>query len=139
MPSMPLPPLPSTTLASTQPLAETYPQEWRPLGAKPKSPSGTSPPRYDQNGTGSGGDGATNPGGCAPGWEAEVQVLIQLEEDSRQDEAPREAMHRMAVSATLHHHHQLHHSSQEEQVHQEVIQEHRQAHMLNAQLTLGHP
>ena len=34
---------------------------------KPKSPSRTSTPGYDQNGTGSGGDGTLNQGGGAPG------------------------------------------------------------------------
>ena len=62
--------------------------------------------------------------------EAEVQVPIQREEESRQEEAPREAIHRVAVRRILHHHrHQeLRHSRQEEQVHQDFIQEHRQAH-----------
>ena len=53
MPSMPLSSIPSTTPASTQSIAETYPREWRPSGVKPKSPSGTSPPGHNQNGTGS--------------------------------------------------------------------------------------
>ena len=66
VPSMPLSSLPSTALASTPPTAQTYPREWRPLGAKPKSLSATSPPGYDQSGTGSGGDGALNPAGGAP-------------------------------------------------------------------------
>ena len=48
VPSMPLPLLPSTTLASPQSTAQTYLREWRPLGAKPKSPSGTSFPGHDQ-------------------------------------------------------------------------------------------
>ena len=70
--------------------------------------------------------------------EAEVQQLIQPEEESRREEA---LLDRAAVSATLHRHQRdLHRSSQEEQVNQEVIQEHRQVlvlhTMLNAQLTL---
>ena len=60
-PSMPLSSLLSTSIANTLQTAQTYPREWRPLGAKPKSPSGTLPPGYDQNGAGSGGDGTVSP------------------------------------------------------------------------------
>ena len=54
-----------------------------------ENPSGTSPPGYGQNGTGLGGDGTLNPGGGAPGGSGgEVQVPIQQEEESRQEEDP---------------------------------------------------
>ena len=58
------------------------------LGAKPKSPSGTSPPGYDHNnGTGQEETAHVIQEEAHP-VEAEAQVPIQQEEESRQEEDP---------------------------------------------------
>ena len=136
-----LPATSSTGPSGQQSIAQTCPREWQPLKAKPKSPPGATPPTYDHNGTGSGGDGASNAGGGAP---LGSQVPFQPEEESRcQEEDAPEVIHQMAVAEFFHFpHKELRLSRQEEQVHQEAIQAHRLAHllnrMLNDQLIYGH-